>query len=243
MPGPEFFVRSFSFAVNVFSDFRGMTMKNARRLVRVLCFVAMELPLTCLGAADTTPPFMVSVGSLNGEGVGVCFSVPVDPVTVTNRADYAVWNLNPTNADVSKTDSAVSGVTLRPAGRSIQISLSELLNFRLVRVWATNIQDLAGNVMTNAYVPGPVGFNDGDLVHLLTADLPQPGTNPCETGSVSTCWTIVDEMTNGGSGLGSANDGFEFRLREGTGDFDLQEQWRRPGGAPFWKEQSENTVA
>ena len=164
-----------------------------------------------LAVVDTTPPVMESVGSLNGIGVGVCFSEPLDPVTATNPANYAVWDLNSTNSATSRKDLVVTGVTLRPDGQSISLSLSEPLRFTLIRVWATNIQDVAGNVMTNEYVPGPVGFKDGQPEYILTADLPRPGADPLEAGSMYTCGRGY-EVRAGGSGLESTNDGFHFRF-------------------------------
>src|SRR5205085_715719 len=63
--------------------------------------------------ADTTPPYVVSVGSIDGLYVGVCFNEEVNPISLGEISNYSV-----NNGGVG-----VMGVTPRPDGRSVILKL------------------------------------------------------------------------------------------------------------------------
>ena len=63
---------------------------------------------------DTNPPVLVSVGSVDGNRIGVCFNEPVDFATATEVFNY----------DVNDFSVGVQQAELRPDGRTVLLTLS-----------------------------------------------------------------------------------------------------------------------
>src|SRR5262245_7084527 len=73
-------------------------------------FLALALCEWCIafrfaptaGAADTTPPQLLSIGSLDSSMAGVCFDEALNPATATNPLNYVI-----NNGDVSVTSATL----------------------------------------------------------------------------------------------------------------------------------------
>jgi hypothetical protein len=184
---------------------------------------------------DTTPPRIINVGSLNGEGVNVCFSEPMAPVSASQPTNYTVSSRPMPNG--TSTVIRVTHVMLRPGGQSLHLDLERPLKYSYISyftVWATNLQDLAGNLITNPWYRSEsgLGVGSGEVAYYYEANLPQPGVNPLELGKVfdlgpgqevgaGPCLTGY-QVTAGGSGLMTNVDGFHYLFDSYTGDFDLR---------------------
>lgn len=153
----------------------------------VACLLCADAGRFKLRGADTTPSYIVGVGSLNGDGVGVCFSEPVDAVTATNPANYTVFSW--TAPTFIRSTVAVTRVVLRPDGQSVRLDLARMLDFgylSYIRVVVTNILDLAGNMVTN-----PPQYGSGQVRYLFSADITDRASIPPNRGPflpAGVCW-------------------------------------------------------
>jgi hypothetical protein len=160
---------------------------------------------------DTTAPTILSVGSLSGSCIGVCFSECVTPASATNAANYSI-NGGAAGANIAS-------ITLRPGGTSVQICLTTPVS-GLFSVSATGIADCCAGNTGNS---GPVA---GFVMGLLNQDIGAAG-DPAPVGDSFTCdGNIADGMDidvrGGGSDLWGTDDHFQYAYTTRCGDFDLQ---------------------
>jgi uncharacterized repeat protein (TIGR01451 family) len=153
---------------------------------------------------DTDPPQIVSVGSVDGLKVGVCF----DEILDTNA-------INPTAIDTANyyvNDGAVSviGAVFRPDGRSVQLTLDPRITGSF-SVRTENIQDLAGNGSGAIFTAAGEAFG-------FAQDL----GFPLAAGSHYSCVSNVLELVGGGYDLGGNYDEGHFAYKTVTGDFDAK---------------------
>ena len=152
---------------------------------------------------DTTAPRVVSVASLDGTTIGLCFSEEMDNSfnLVTEPITYTV-----NGGAVS-----VNGVTLRPDGRSVVLILGDVLTGPF-DVLVSDVTDLAGNpVPPSEMLSSTVaGFTTGDV-----GAVGQPGSHfACNTDEI----TIV----GGGTDVWGTADQMYLASKTVSGDFDMQ---------------------
>lgn len=153
---------------------------------------------------DVTAPEVVSVGSMDGLQVGVCFSEVIDPNgDSTDPFNYQV--------EAGGVGVAVSTVTIRPDGRSAVLRLAPPAISGPFTVTVSAVIDLAGNTIT----PAPVS---SAVVGLTGAEL---GTN-LRVGEHWTCDPDIFDVIAGGADIFGTADTGHFASRSVTGDFDAK---------------------
>jgi hypothetical protein len=152
---------------------------------------------------DTTGPVLVSVGSLDGDTIGVCFNEPLDLATATSPGNYSVSG-----------GAVVGRVTLRPDQKSVVLYVSPAVNSFTVTV--SGVRDVYANTMTTAMDGALVASNltsleiGGPLPSFTTAD----GVFSCNDGDF--------DITAGGADVWGNSDQFRFTYQPKTGDFDVK---------------------
>ncbi len=164
-------------------------------ILLITCFVAL------VGrAADMTPPNILSVGSIDGNSIAVCFSEPLDPTTATVIGNYAVSGaIEPTSA------------ALRSDGASVVLTLGTAVSGQF-SVTVNNVRDLDGNVI------GANSSANGAVLGFTVVDIGSPSP-PSE---VLTCDGDTFTVTAGGNDIWVNRDQFNFVGRAVEGDFDVQ---------------------
>ncbi len=149
---------------------------------------------------DVTAPSIVSVGSLDGMTIGVCFDEELDPSAAAEVGNYVI----------NEGAVTVTNVIRRLDGRSVALQTDVPVTGSFT-VQVFSLPDLAGNpadgVGTNALV---VGLNTGDI------------GNPLRQGSHYTCDNEAIELVGGGTDIWNASDQFQFAFKSITGDFDAR---------------------
>ena len=123
-------------------------------------------------AQDTTPPMLLSAGSLIGADIGVCFSEAMDEFSIQNLAAYAV-------SDSSGT-AEIAGVTTWPGNQAVVLHLSRPVTGPFT-VRASDLYDLAfnslppgsvvtGRISTLGFESGTVGAPAGSAFLSCEAD-------------------------------------------------------------------------
>ncbi len=153
---------------------------------------------------DTNAPALVSVGSVDGTSVGVCFSEPMDALTATDPFNYELTD--------GSGGVGVTGIALRPDGRSVVLSgLSRPIagSFTLI---ANAVTDLAGNsVPAESTAAGVVaGLTPGDL------------NFPTVPGSIFSCKDGDFDVVAGGDDIWDEADQGYAALKAVSGDFDVR---------------------
>jgi hypothetical protein len=175
-------------------------------------FSTNEARWTANIACDTVPPTLVSVGSLNGQYIGVCFSECVTAASATDPANYTV-------TDASGPHPITPPIVLRPDGKSVIICVTNPTVCGQFRVTASNIVDCChGNV------GGGVG--SGLVLGLSDIRLGTPG-DPGQVATVFTCDPnpadgMDIDVTAGGSDVWDTADHGHFVYTPALGDFDMK---------------------
>jgi len=139
--------------------------------------------------------------------ISITFSIPMDPFTLTNIANYTVPG------------ATVQQVVVSPDGRRVQIAVDVLptgtptITVTGARTWS-NVALSSGNVQAHA-LPGSLTLKD-------------IGRDDQTTGQLDPTWPsrlYIDgpaayTMASQGSDIWNANDGFGFLYEQKTGDFD-----------------------
>lgn len=161
--------------------------------------------------ADTEPPFIVSVGSLNGLTIGVCFNELVETNELTPTTDTFSYQIN------DGTDLTVTNVAVRPDRKSVILTLESASGFGLPMsgefyVTTTSIRDLKGNGELNVSSATNVvrGFSTANL-----------GT-PLASGHNFACDANTIELVGGGTDIWGAADQGYWTYRPVSGDFDAR---------------------
>ena len=149
---------------------------------------------------DTTGPSIVSVGSLDGLTIGVCYDEEVDGIVAGDAANYTITS--------NEGAFGVSAI-LRPDQRSVILVLNAPITgpFSVQIFGAIDLAGNEGNSSTNGVVQG---FTAGDV-----------GT-PLLPGSHFTCDDTTIQMTGGGADVWNTNDQFYAATKSVTGDFDAR---------------------
>ncbi len=146
---------------------------------------------------DVTAPSIVSVGSLDGLTIGVCFDEELNAIAIGDAANYVV------NGDVTPTN-----VIVRLDGRSVALQLATPISGPFI-VQVFSLPDLADNFLfeggTNSVV---LGLSTGDI------------GNPLRLGSHYTCDNETIEIVGGGTDIWNAADQFHYVWQSIAGDFD-----------------------
>jgi hypothetical protein len=158
---------------------------------------------------DNTAPTLVSVGSVSGTSIGVCFSEALDPATAGNIANYSVVGVN------------VIGVTLRPDGKSVILLVDAPPS--TLRVIVNNVRDLSGNLIANnSSVTGRRWASSVDI----------GGSFP--PGSAFSCNEGDADILAGGADIWGTADQFHYLYTTRTGDFDVKVKVERLDAADTW---------
>ncbi len=148
---------------------------------------------------DVTAPSIVSVGSLDGLTIGVCFDEELNAIAIGDAANYVV------NGDVTPTN-----VIVRLDGRSVALQLATPISGPFI-VQVFSLPDLADNFLfeggTNSVV---LGLSTGDI------------GNPLRLGSHYTCDNETIEIVGGGTDIWNAADQFHYVWQSIAGDFDAK---------------------
>ncbi|MFM1770732.1 MAG: hypothetical protein RJA22_3261, partial [Verrucomicrobiota bacterium] len=187
--------------------FASLTGDNGAKFRCVLGVIGTRLvstEATLTVQPDTTAPFLVSVGSLIGTNIGLCFNEPLDPISANDAINYVV------NGGAA----AVVSATLRADGRSVDLEVAGLGSApgTPFAVSVNGVLDLAvtPNLSATSITGAVYGLNSLDIGN--PGD-PQPG------GGAFTCSITV---TAGGSDIWNNQDGFNFVYSERTGNFDVR---------------------
>jgi hypothetical protein len=152
---------------------------------------------------DTTKPYLVSVASLDGTSIGVCFSEEMDNSqnVVTEAGNYQI------NDGIG---AFVQNVTLRPDRRSVNLVLNQPISGPYM-LTVFSQRDLAGNLADTLQTNGVVlGFTTGDV------------GAPALVGSHFSCDGDSVEVVGGGVDIwGNADQGY-FVTKTASGDFDAR---------------------
>lgn len=159
---------------------------------------------------DNQPPFIVSVGSLDGLTIGVCFNELVQTNEGGPTTDPLAYFIN----DAS--DVFVTAVTLRPDNKSVALHLDSVSGTGLplsgqFYVTAYSIRDLKGNGEASNTAATNTVFGSA-------ANLGLPPIN----GSHYTCDNTTIELVGGGTDIWGAADQGYWTYRPVSGDFDAR---------------------
>lgn len=150
---------------------------------------------------DTTPPVLVSAGSLNAATIGLSFNEPLDPATAQNPASYTV----PAGVSVVSTE-------LQTDQKTVVLAVTGLTGTSF-SIAAGGVRDLAGN----AAAPAPV---TGTVITQSVADV----GFPMEAGTAYSTAPGSLTLHAGGRDVWFNDDSFLFAPVEKTGDFDVRVQ-------------------
>jgi len=148
---------------------------------------------------DTAPPQIVSVGSVDGTTIGVCYNELVDPTPDGTALFFGSYHIN--NDTVN-----VLAVALRPDGKSVVLMVDPPVTGTFTV--GAEASDLKGN-------PGTQN-GSGHVMGYLSLDIGGPGF----AGAANTCDSETIEIVGGGADIWGSSDQFRFVYKEVTGDFD-----------------------
>jgi hypothetical protein len=151
--------------------------------------------------ADTNPPVVVAVTSLDGATITVCFSEFMDQSQAEDSLNYRI---------VSPEGNAVIGAVLQPDGRTVVLTLfSPIPDSFSIEV--STAPDRAGNSVAVVVVSGRVlGFAGEDI------------NAPTLAGSHYTCDGSTFVITGGGTPFTGAADQLHFVYCAVQGDFEVR---------------------
>ena len=162
---------------------------------------ATSAPVTLTVTPDTVGPHIVSVGSLDGVNVGVCFDEEID-ITSGGAQELGNYSINGGAFNVI-------GLTFRPDGKSVNLLIDGLLTGAFT-VDTLDIPDYAGNINSSTSNGQVLGFTAQDV------------GGPALPGSSYTCDGNTIEIVGGGADIwGNADQGY-LATRPVSGDFDTR---------------------
>jgi uncharacterized repeat protein (TIGR01451 family) len=161
--------------------------------------------------ADVEPPFIVSVGSLDGWTIGVCFNELLETNEFAPTTDPFSYFIN------DATEVRVTAVSLRPDGKSVALQLESVTGtglplFGEFYVRAESIRDLKGNGEALST------FGTNIVLGLNAANLGAPPAN----GTNYTCDNTSIELVGAGTDIWSTADQGYWAYRSISGDFDAR---------------------
>lgn len=147
--------------------------------------------------ADNSAPSVLSMGSLDGNSVGLAFDEVVDPALAGDPLRYTF----------TAGGGSISGATVRADGKTVQLDLAAPITGGFT-VKVTNMKDLAGNEQASSSASGTVlGFIKLDLSGL---------------GSAFTSDGNVIEVVGSGADIWGTADQFMYVYKLVSGDFDAK---------------------
>jgi uncharacterized repeat protein (TIGR01451 family) len=156
---------------------------------------------------DTDSPLVVSVASLDGYSIGVCFNELLDLSeegfnTALDRVNYWI------NGD----QSAVTNVTFRPDHKSVRLALANPVSGSFT-VYVEYVSDAAGNQI----IPGS-STTTSTALGFTALDVGAPA----QAGSHYTCDSNIIEIVGGGRDIWDTSDQAYLAGRPVVGDFDVK---------------------
>ena len=160
------------------------------------------LTLFVTNGPPAEPPVLISVSTLDGTSLHLCFNEPIDGASAANVANYRLSSGAPGAGIVSAIP--------RPDGQSVTLRLATSVTGTFtVRVLGVLDLDLPPRAADSTASATPLGF--------ASTDIGTPG-DPARQGSALNCGGADLELT----ASGSSADHFHFVYRWVCGDFDLQ---------------------
>ena len=159
---------------------------------------------------DTNAPIVLSVGSMDGTTVDVCFNETLDPVTSVDPANYTF---------VSPSGATVTSAELRKNSKAVRLTVTGLSPATSFSIRVKNVRDYTATAVTAIPLPGQTvaGTVQSALTSTLDIDTAVAGTTySCNAGEY--------EVEAGGNDIWGASDTFHFDYKQVTGDFDVRVQ-------------------
>ncbi|HEY0549408.1 MAG TPA: immunoglobulin domain-containing protein, partial [Verrucomicrobiae bacterium] len=149
---------------------------------------------------DNTPPSIVSIGSLDGLTIGVCFDEELDPTGAVELGNYAI----------NEGTANITNIIRRLDGRSVALQIDAPITGPFT-VQVFSLADLSGNLADGVGASNIVaGLSTGDI------------GNPLRLGSHYTCDNETIELAGGGTDIWNAADQFHYAYKSIAGDFDAK---------------------
>jgi hypothetical protein len=185
-----------------------------------LCVVSNEFSSATSSSAtlnvtlDVTRPTLALVQNIGATLVSVTFSEAVEPVTGTNRFNYAL------NGGV-----AITGAQFGADGRTVLLTTSPLTYGNSYTLTVNNVRDRAATpntILANSQYTFPAtDFTPADI-----GSPAQPGSLTPVAGGYN--------VIAGGAGIGSTSDQFHFDYQQQSGDFDVKVRIDALGLSDTW---------
>jgi uncharacterized repeat protein (TIGR01451 family) len=151
--------------------------------------------------SDTTAPRVVSVGSLDGQSVGVCFTEEIDP---SSGAALEAGNYQINGGSV-----VVDGVVIRPDGKSVKLHLFTPISGPFT-LDVLDVPDYAGN--------STISSTNGQVLGFAAQDIGSPAL----LGGNYTCDNTTFEIVGGGADIWANADQGYLATRTNSGNFDAR---------------------
>ena len=172
-----------------------------------------SLLATLTVVADTNAPTLLSASSLSQSLVAIGYSKPIDPVSGTNSANYAV------SGGVT-----VSGASLADA-QTVWLTVSPV-------AYGSNYIVTVNNVLDRAGTPNLIAPNS-QIAFTASAYNPSSVGGALPAGSTAILTNGYD-ITGAGNDIGGVADQFQFNYQLVTGDFDVRVRVQGLGKADVW---------
>jgi hypothetical protein len=185
------------------------------------CILTNAIGLTISSVAvltvnqDTNPPILLRVQNLGATNVIVTFSEPVEPLSATNRSNYALNN-----------GVTIARATFGSNTRTIALTTSPLQ-------FGTNYVLVVNNVRDRAAAPPNVIAPNSAFSFTATELTPEDIGNVTVPGTITTTTGGFD-IASAGTAIGGTSDQFQLSYQLRTGDFDVQARVQTLGLSDPW---------
>jgi uncharacterized repeat protein (TIGR01451 family) len=150
---------------------------------------------------DVVPPTIVSVGSLDGINVGICFSEEID---ITSGAA-----LEASNYQINGGNVVVTSFSFRPDGKAVKLTLATPISGAYT-VDVLDVPDYAGN--------STVSSTNAEVLGFIAQDVGSPNF----AGLHYTCDGETFEVVGGGADVWGTGDQAYLATKSISGDFDAR---------------------
>jgi hypothetical protein len=174
--------------------------------------------------ADTTPPNVVSAGSMDGATVDICFDEFLDPGGFDPGADPGTARNAANYTFTSPGGVTVTSVELRKNGKAVRLFVTGLPSAAgtAFTVKVANVRDWSRRVANAIPVAGQTV--SGKVQGFFTTVVDVLANPAFLSGTTYSCAPGEFEAESGGGDIWDANDNFHYTYREVTGDFDVRVQ-------------------
>gem|GEM_PF-4133662 len=182
---------------------------------------------------DTTPPQIISVGSVDGKTIGVRFSEPVHASTALDNANYLITDLetagNPT-VDVDLTLAYLA----RTVNGAAQVKQDYLVLPLVGSLPGAFRVDATGQADQACALNQADSFGNGIALGLKPQDIGPDAGNPGTPGLSLSFTNNGLDLIAGGSDIWGQSDSMHMAWRTVQGDFDISVQVQSLVQADYW---------